>query len=150
MERIDIEQLRQKLELQRQEISEMLSRIEHERRSLGVDSAKDSADGCVTGLPLLEWSSQQRTLLGMIEAALRRIADGSFGVCVTCTGDIDDRWLDALPWAKFCLRCQVREHIRRELFGPDRRPPPRLEGRLDKRFSLFVQRPVGRRATEGG
>jgi DnaK suppressor protein len=123
MEQIDIEQLRQRLELQRQEIWEILSRMEHERQSLEVDSAQDSADRCVTSLSkesLFERSSQQRTLLRVIEVALRRIADGSFGVCVTCSDDIEDRRLDALPWAQFCLQCQeaIEEHVRRELFGP--------------------------------
>jgi DnaK suppressor protein len=127
MEQIDIKQLRQRLELQRQKIWEILSRMEHERRSLEVDSVQDSADRCVTSLSkesLFERSSQQRTLVRVIEAALRRIADDSFGVCVICSDDIEPRRLDALPWAQFCLRCQeaIEEHVRSELFGPGPTP----------------------------
>ena len=44
MEQIDIEQLRQKLELQRQEVWQFLGRLEHETRALDVDSAQDGAD----------------------------------------------------------------------------------------------------------
>ena len=72
MEQIDIKQLRQRLELQRQKIWEILSRMEHERRSLEVDSVQDSADRCVTSLSkesLFERSSQQRTLVRVIESA---------------------------------------------------------------------------------
>jgi RNA polymerase-binding transcription factor DksA len=90
MKQIDIEQLRQKLELKRAEVLRFINRLEHESRSLDVDSAKDSADRCVISLSkesLFERSCQRRTLLRLVEAALRRIADGSFGVCVTCGDD---------------------------------------------------------------
>jgi DnaK suppressor protein len=49
----------------------------------------------------------------MIEAALRRIADGTFGVCVACGDDIPRKRLEALPWTDCCLRCQ--EIVEREM-----------------------------------
>ncbi|MFZ1140006.1 MAG: TraR/DksA family transcriptional regulator [Candidatus Sulfotelmatobacter sp.] len=105
----DTEKLKGKLELQLEEVLQSLGRVEAEKRLLDVDSAKDSADRCVTSLSnesLFERSSQRRTILRLIEAALRRIAEGSFGVCVTCGEVIQDRRLEALPWTQFCLRCQ--------------------------------------------
>ena len=43
----------------------------------------------------------------MIEAALRRIAEGPFGICVvTCGDDIPRKRLEALPWTDCCLGCQ--------------------------------------------
>ena len=39
-------------------------------------------------------------------AALRRIKDGSFGVCEQCDEDIHPKRLIAVPWATFCIRCQ--------------------------------------------
>jgi DnaK suppressor protein len=127
MERIDIEQLRQKLESQRQEILQFPSRIEHETRSLDVDSSQDSADRCVTSSSkesLFERSSKRRTLLRLIESALRRIVDGSFGVCVACDDDIQGRRLEALPWTQFCLRCQqaIEEEVGATLSARARRP----------------------------
>ena len=38
--------------------------------------------------------------------ALRRIEDGSFGVCQECDEDIHPKRLTAVPWATFCIRCQ--------------------------------------------
>jgi len=109
MEQTDIERLRGKLQFQRQGILPSLSRLELERRSLDVDSTRDSGDQCVITLSkesLYERSSQRRTLLRLIEAALRRIKDGSFGVCTGCGGEIQLRRLEALPWTPLCLRCQ--------------------------------------------
>jgi DnaK suppressor protein len=39
-------------------------------------------------------------------AALRRIEDGSFGICQGCDEDIHPKRLAAVPWATFCIRCQ--------------------------------------------
>ena len=39
-------------------------------------------------------------------AALRRIQEGSFGICQECDDDIAPKRLAAVPWAQFCIRCQ--------------------------------------------
>lgn len=109
MEQREIERLRQKLEFQCHESRQFLRRVENEARSLGAETTEDSADRSVASLSkesLFERSSQRRTVLRLIEAALQRIADGSFGVCIGCGDDIQSRRLEAIPWTQFCLRCQ--------------------------------------------
>src|SRR5258708_10549729 len=39
-------------------------------------------------------------------AALRRIQEGSFGMCQECDRDIHPKRLAAVPWTPFCIRCQ--------------------------------------------
>jgi DnaK suppressor protein len=39
-------------------------------------------------------------------AALRRVQEGSFGICQECDDDIAPKRLVAVPWATFCIRCQ--------------------------------------------
>jgi DnaK suppressor protein len=47
-----------------------------------------------------------------IEAALARIADGSYGICVDCGGELAHPRLKAYPMATRCLACQERhEHL---------------------------------------
>ena len=109
MEQAEVERLRQKLEFQRYEVRQFLRRLEQEAQSLEAEGAQDIADRCVINLSkesLFERSSQRRTVLRLIEAALKRIADGSFGICVGCGHEIQDQRLQALPWTQFCLRCQ--------------------------------------------
>ena len=109
MKQADVERLRQKLELQRHEAQQFLGRMEQEAQSLDIDATQDSADRCeisVSKESLFERSSQRRTVLRLIEAALKRMADGSFGTCVGCGDEIQDQRLQALPWTQFCLRCQ--------------------------------------------
>jgi DnaK suppressor protein len=45
-------------------------------------------------------------LLREVEDALRRIQGSTFGVCAECGEPISSKRLDAVPWAKFCVRCQ--------------------------------------------
>lgn len=48
--------------------------------------------------------------LRQVGAALRRLADGSYGFCLDCGEPIDERRLLALPATPFCTPCQsVRE-----------------------------------------
>jgi RNA polymerase-binding protein DksA len=42
-----------------------------------------------------------------IQGALKRIAEGTYGVCVQCGGDIDPKRLNALPTATRCISCAV-------------------------------------------
>ena len=45
-------------------------------------------------------------LLKDVQAALRRIEDGTYGICLHCEGDIGRIRLEAVPWAAFCIQCQ--------------------------------------------
>jgi RNA polymerase-binding transcription factor len=55
-------------------------------------------------------------------AALRRIHDGSFGVCEECEEKIQLKRLTAIPWASLCIRCQeeldCREPVRLLINSP--------------------------------
>jgi DnaK suppressor protein len=54
-------------------------------------------------------SGQRRAAqLREIDAALRRIADGSYGECARCEEPIDSRRLDADPTARLCIDCASR------------------------------------------
>jgi DnaK suppressor protein len=109
MEQGEVEQLSQKLEFQRHETRQFLRHMEREAKSLDFEATQDSADQSVISLSkesLFERISQRITVLGLIEAALKRIVDGSFGTCAECGDEIQDQRLQALPWTQFCLRCQ--------------------------------------------
>ena len=44
--------------------------------------------------------------LEQVEAALARLAGGTFGACVRCGRPIAPERLEALPWAAYCIDCQ--------------------------------------------
>ena len=49
-----------------------------------------------------------QSTLTEIEAALARIADGSYGVCEICGEPIGAERLSAIPWARLCIDDQRR------------------------------------------
>mgnify|MGYP001145944296 CR=1 FL=1 len=42
-----------------------------------------------------------------IQAALRRLREGDYGICAECGGDISEERLDVLPATPFCKICAV-------------------------------------------
>lgn len=51
-------------------------------------------------------ASNQQQFLYEIDEALKRIEDKSYGRCGNCNKDIPMKRLKALPFAKFCIKCQ--------------------------------------------
>jgi DnaK suppressor protein len=49
---------------------------------------------------------RESNLLRNVRGALGRIADGSYGICMHCEEEIKPKRLDAVPWTKYCIRCQ--------------------------------------------
>ena len=48
-------------------------------------------------------------VLAAIDAALARIENGTYGMCVTCGNAIDDERLEAIPYATQCIDCRRRD-----------------------------------------
>jgi RNA polymerase-binding protein DksA len=51
-------------------------------------------------------------VLAEIEAALKRVEEGTYGICANCGKPVAVDRLDALPWATLCIDCQ-RDRERR-------------------------------------
>ena len=49
---------------------------------------------------------RESNLLRNVRGALRRIDEGTFGVCLHCEEDISAKRLVAVPWTPFCIGCQ--------------------------------------------
>src|ERR1043165_2937812 len=49
---------------------------------------------------------RESSLLRNVKGALVRVADGSYGICLHCEEEIKPKRLDAVPWTKYCIRCQ--------------------------------------------
>ena len=55
-------------------------------------------------LALRDRTTQQ---LELVDAAIARLDDGSFGACIRCGKPIAPARLEALPWAAHCIECQA-------------------------------------------
>lgn len=53
-------------------------------------------------------ASNERELLYVLEDALKRIEEGIFGICEECDAIISKTRLKAIPYARFCVKCQAK------------------------------------------
>lgn len=49
---------------------------------------------------------RESNLLRLVKLALRRIGEGSYGICMHCDEEINPKRLAAVPWAPYCIACQ--------------------------------------------
>lgn len=68
-----------------------------------ADAGTDTFDREFT----LGLASNQQQFLYQIDEALKRVEDKSYGRCENCNKDIPIKRLNALPFAKFCIKCQA-------------------------------------------
>jgi RNA polymerase-binding transcription factor DksA len=59
-------------------------------------------------LELFKLDEAERAAIGRIDAALERLARGTYGVCVTCEAPIEIERLEAVPEVDCCGRCASR------------------------------------------
>ena len=67
-----------------------------------IDQATQSLDKEI----LFELSDNERKMLRDIEAALRKMEKGTYGLCEHCKKVIEKRRIKALPSARYCMICQ--------------------------------------------
>jgi DnaK suppressor protein len=74
-----------------------------------VNDSVDEASSKVTQtlLNIMTKNHQEKYL--SIDAALRRITEGTFGKCVSCGSAIDQKRLKSVPWATKCIDCKTKD-----------------------------------------
>ncbi|MEK7857662.1 MAG: TraR/DksA family transcriptional regulator [Elusimicrobiota bacterium] len=77
-----------------------------ENASQEVGDAADQASQSIEKELLFELSDNERMTIDQIEAALRKIDKGTYGVCESCRKPIAKPRLQALPFARYCIGCQ--------------------------------------------
>ncbi|TCN32888.1 RNA polymerase-binding transcription factor DksA [Kribbella orskensis] len=101
---VDSQRFRVELEQQRRFRLEQLTQLVCDTTAAN----DDDASGQVTSTLM----TAVGTVLAEIDAALFRLAIGSFGICQRCSRTIPSDRLEAIPMACLCLQCQYREESR--------------------------------------
>jgi len=107
-------------EIVREVRNEISKYIKGETRQL-VDTALDDGDWSVVDLSediSFKHMSTHRENLLKIDEALRKLSEGTYGICEDCGEAISEQRLQILPFAIFCTDCQER---REQLEGLERR-----------------------------
>ena len=83
--------------------AEMSSR---ERDAEATQDPADMAANAYTKELLISMSANDRRILEMIDEALKRVEAGDYGECVNCGEPVSEKRLAAVPWARYCVKCQ--------------------------------------------
>lgn len=118
---LDRETIKRLLLAEREELMHHISRLERITEELRSD--RSGGEGGVSN-HMAEGASntfdQERNLaleanlrrtLESVEAALKRLERGTYGLCETCGQQIDRARLEALPYAARCVVCQRRLEV---------------------------------------
>lgn len=105
---MDLNKAKEKLRNRRAELIGHLEQVEHQ---LDETPTKDMEDFSTErqGDEVLEALGQTELLeVKRIDAALMRVAHGTYGVCLNCGEDISAERLDVLPDTALCKNCAAR------------------------------------------
>ena len=94
----------------REDIMRLVKENNHDAE-LPVAEVGDEADAATQSAErelMFELSDNERQSLDAIEAALRKINSGTYGVCESCRQKIAAPRLKAIPQARYCINCQAR------------------------------------------
>jgi DnaK suppressor protein len=109
MDKKRVKQYEARLIEQRNALLGIVERTEDYGREADIDVSQDPADkasNSYTKELLFSQSTNERNTLKLIEEALERIGEGSYGECLNCGEEIQPKRLDAVPWTPYCIRCQ--------------------------------------------
>ncbi|MDE3180881.1 MAG: TraR/DksA family transcriptional regulator [Acidobacteriota bacterium] len=90
--------------------NELLAEVKRQPEALAINI--QSPDEVEFAIKAAEQDLSARTadlrskVLKEIDRALERVAGGHYGVCEGCSQEIAPARLKAIPWARYCVRCQ--------------------------------------------
>ena len=100
-----IEDRKAQLEARRAELTRRVDEIEHELENPVSEELEEQAIDMGDDEVREDLGEAAVREIRMIDAALDRIANGSYGICANCGDEIAPARLDALPATPLCAAC---------------------------------------------
>ncbi|HTE87872.1 MAG TPA: TraR/DksA family transcriptional regulator [Terriglobales bacterium] len=109
MDRKSIQRFKKSLQVRHHELQSGVAQTKQNLHTTQHDYGKDEGDRANTSLAReidLAQKSRDRAVLALVDAALKRISEGTFGNCLNCGQEINSKRLGAIPWVRYCITCQ--------------------------------------------
>jgi DnaK suppressor protein len=111
MDKKRLDYYKKKLLARREELTRTIARTQEEGRQADDDPTVDLADKAANSYTkefLFGMTNTDRSILNQIDEALKRINANTYGTCATCEEEMQQKRLEAVPWAKNCISCQEK------------------------------------------
>ena len=105
MTKTELNKYREILEAKQAELAQVL----RNRDGITIEKSPDALDEVQNAAErelAIRNLDRESNLLRNVRAALHRIDEGTFGICLHCEEDISPKRLNAVPWAPYCIACQ--------------------------------------------
>ena len=106
----DVETFKRKLLEMRRDLLGQVERKKLYSKEVGEDGIPDSGDVAAYSYSkevLMGLGENERTRLRLVEEALAKIDEGTYGVCERCEEAIPVKRLELLPFTRYCVQCQT-------------------------------------------
>jgi DnaK suppressor protein len=93
-----------------------LTAVFQDRSELTIENSADMLDTIQMATDRdvsVQRMNMSAQMLSDVREALGRLDTGEYGVCEDCDESIPPRRLDAIPWARLCVKCQEARDRRR-------------------------------------
>ena len=81
-------------------------------KQAGEELADIGSDNFIREMELGLMTEEGRTIQA-IQEAIERLKNGTYGVCMDCNNKIQEGRLEALPYAKLCVKCKANREKER-------------------------------------
>lgn len=116
----ELEKFRTLLEAKRDAVLQNAKKTLNEHMVLDPNDLADEMDlASSEALQSFEFRlrGREKAHLGKLELAIRKIEDGSFGVCTECEEPISKKRLEARPETQLCIRCKEDQERDEKVYG---------------------------------
>jgi DnaK suppressor protein len=112
MDKKKAELYKKRLLNKQEELLRFVTKSEQDGREADGEATQDVADKAANSYTkefLFHQSDENRRLLQLVNESLERMKDGTYGQCLACQEEVQQKRLDAVPWARHCIECQEKQ-----------------------------------------
>ena len=120
MTKKELEKFRHILVTERTTVIKKASKTLSEEATFDVSELPDEIDQASAEYNqsfIFRLRDREKYYLGKVEKALRKIDDGTFGICEECEEPINIKRLGARPVTTLCIRCKEEQELEERNYG---------------------------------
>jgi len=111
MDKKKVDYFKKRLLTKQGELLRVVTNSEKDGREADEEATQDIADKAANSYTkefLFHQSDENRRVLQCVNEALERMKEGTYGQCVMCEQEVQQKRLEAVPWARHCIECQEK------------------------------------------